>query len=99
MQKWDWPGNLRELRNVVERGVILSGRSATIQPDHVELGQQAGLTEQRDKGISVADEPTLEQLRDRYLDFLLQRHDNNRRVVAGILGISERSLYRILSQR
>ncbi|MFC6686305.1 sigma-54-dependent transcriptional regulator, partial [Jhaorihella thermophila] len=99
LQKWDWPGNLRELRNVVERGVILSGRSATIQPDHVELGQQAGLTEQRDKGISVADEPTLEQLRDRYLDFLLQRHDNNRRVVAGILGISERSLYRILSQR
>jgi formate hydrogenlyase transcriptional activator len=24
LQKWDWPGNIRELENLIERGVILS---------------------------------------------------------------------------
>ena len=99
LEKWSWPGNIRELRNVVERGIILSGATRTIRPEHVEIGQQVGFSKDQADSINVADEPTLDELRDRYLDLLLQRHDNNRRVVSKILGISERSLYRILSQR
>ena len=98
LKNWNWPGNLRELRNVVERGVILSGTSRTILPGHVELGDQVSFGGAGDEQISVSDEPSLDELRDRYLGLLLQRHDNNRRVVAEILGISERSLYRVLSQ-
>lgn len=98
LRQWDWPGNLRELRNVVERGVILSGSSKIILPRHVELGQQVNAGFAQGEQLNVADEPSLDQLRDRYLEHLLSRHKNNRREVARILGISERSLYRILSQ-
>ncbi len=98
LRQWDWPGNLRELRNVVERGVILSGSNKMILPRHVELGQQVNAGLSHGEHLNVADEPSLDQLRDRYLEYLLCRHKNNRREVARILGISERSLYRILSQ-
>jgi len=27
LQAWSWPGNIRELRNVVERAVLLAGES------------------------------------------------------------------------
>ena len=99
LMQWDWPGNLRELRNVVERGVILSGGSTTILPSHVELGNQPRPGEGRKDWIGVADQPTLEELRNRYIQYLLNRHGQNRRVVAEILGISERNLYRLLSRQ
>lgn len=98
LKAWDWPGNLRELRNVVERGVILSGASKTMRPEHVELGEQLTYGAAQSTQIGVDDEPSLDALRDRYIDILLHRHDRNRRAVAAILGISERSLYRILSK-
>ena len=31
LQQYDWTGNIRELRNVVERLVILSGKSITVE--------------------------------------------------------------------
>jgi len=31
LQDYDWTGNIRELRNVVERLVILSGKSITVE--------------------------------------------------------------------
>jgi formate hydrogenlyase transcriptional activator len=36
MMKWDWPGNIRELENFVERSVILS-QSRTLRPPLAEL--------------------------------------------------------------
>ncbi|RME34824.1 MAG: sigma-54-dependent Fis family transcriptional regulator [Gammaproteobacteria bacterium] len=95
--EWDWPGNLRELQGVIERAVILSGESPNILPRHVELnavrpGEPAG-------ALDVSDEPDLDRLAERYLDLLLERHGGNRRRVARIMGISERSIYRMLSRR
>lgn len=99
LQAWQWPGNLRELRNVIERGIILSGNSRTIRPEHVEIGETVISGGAPDNAISVADEPTLERLGDRYLDMLLQKHGDNRREVARILDVSERSVYRMLARR
>jgi len=31
LQGYDWTGNIRELRNVVERLVILSGKTITVE--------------------------------------------------------------------
>ncbi len=42
--------------------------------------------------------PSLDDLRAAYLRFLLDRTRGNRREMAGILGISERNLYRLLPQ-
>ena len=37
LQSHAWPGNIRELQNVVERAVILSGEGALIDPDLLGL--------------------------------------------------------------
>jgi transcriptional regulator with GAF, ATPase, and Fis domain len=49
LQRHDWPGNIRELRNVIERGVILSGRDtlrlALLRENEQPLRQPATLAE------------------------------------------------------
>jgi formate hydrogenlyase transcriptional activator len=34
LQGWHWPGNIRELENVVERAVIVTSGSTLYVPDH-----------------------------------------------------------------
>jgi PAS domain S-box-containing protein len=41
MQTYDWPGNIRELANMIERGVILS-RGRILEIDHSQLRPQSG---------------------------------------------------------
>jgi DNA-binding NtrC family response regulator len=35
LTKYDWPGNIRELRNEIDRAVALSRASASITPEHL----------------------------------------------------------------
>ena len=39
---YDWPGKVRELRNVVERAIILSGNKPEICPEHLTFGIHVG---------------------------------------------------------
>jgi DNA-binding NtrC family response regulator len=41
MQSYDWPGNLRELREVLE-SLLMSRRGTVINPDHLPAGMSAG---------------------------------------------------------
>ena len=44
LQNWNWPGNIRELENMIERMVILS-KGPTLAPPPAELDVPQGLTE------------------------------------------------------
>ncbi|HOX05465.1 MAG TPA: sigma 54-interacting transcriptional regulator [Planctomycetota bacterium] len=35
LEAYEWPGNIRELANVVERAIILSGTQAALRPEHL----------------------------------------------------------------
>ncbi|MCB1425974.1 MAG: sigma-54 dependent transcriptional regulator [Zhengella sp.] len=97
LTRYGWPGNIRELRNVVERAFLISGRSARILPEHISLPEGDG----KDKtgiSLSFASEPTLDELRDAYVARLMDRHGGNRQELAARLGISERNVYRILAR-
>lgn len=88
---YSWPGNLRELKNVVKRGVLLS-QGTKIQLDV--------LPEEIKYGISRADQPTDDSLksvanhaeRDRILSVLAQT-GNNKSKAAKILNIDRKTLY------
>ncbi len=41
LQRYDWPGNIRELQNCIERAVILASGD-TILPGHLGIGREAG---------------------------------------------------------
>ena len=43
LKQGNWPGNIRELQNVIERAVILSGPSLVLPPQDVRpIGRRAG---------------------------------------------------------
>ncbi|MDJ0807457.1 MAG: sigma-54 dependent transcriptional regulator [Gammaproteobacteria bacterium] len=94
---YDWPGNIRELKNMVERAIILSGDRPNIRPGHFNLrssanGQNALVS------LSFDHEPSLEELGAHYLAMQLKKHSGRRAKVADILGVSERSVYRMIKR-
>jgi DNA-binding NtrC family response regulator len=84
--EYDWPGNIRELQNVIERALIISGREIDIQ--HLNLENSAG-SQRPGKGLLQRSErDTIEKI--------LAEVGGNRKKAAQILGISLRTLqYRI----
>ncbi len=94
---YSWPGNIRELRNVVERAIILSGDDRLIEPVHLGLAPPS-----EEPGafttLQFETDPTLETITGVYLDQLLRKYNGHRATVAKIMGISERNLYRLIQR-
>jgi DNA-binding NtrC family response regulator len=98
LQGHDWPGNLRELRNVIERAAALCP-GEVIGPDDLPPALRAA-------GLAAAPDPaaeeggTLERAKEQAeaqrISAALQRHNNNRLRAAAELGISRMTLYKKL---
>jgi two-component system, NtrC family, response regulator AtoC len=91
LKAYDYPGNVRELRNILERAVILE-RSGTITPDSLLLGSGRAGQPRADAFFSVGLEggqpPTLADLEKLYIERLLEHADGNRSQVARLLDVS-----------
>ncbi len=94
---YDWPGNIRELKNMVERSIILSGSRQKIRPEHFTLNQ-CDNSQEIVVNLSFGHDPSLEELEARYLDSQLRKYSGRRAKVAEVLGISERSVYRMIKR-
>jgi PAS domain S-box-containing protein len=90
LQRYDWPGNLRELRNALERALILS-RGDTIALRHLppEIRTSATASE---RPMRLADVERAHILR------VLELSGGNRTRAAEILGISRSTLKRNLAE-
>jgi len=95
LQNYSWPGNIRQLENVVERAVALNTSGVFGLED---LPQEI-LTAQR-AAPSIDGRPwlTLEQMELRYIQELLEATQGNMTRTAEILGIDRRTLYRKLER-
>ena len=88
---YEFPGNVRELSNLIERGVALAtGTSLEIDqlPDdirHLRIHAYRGRNETM---------PTLEQQESDYIQWVLEQTGGNRTRAAKILGIDRVSLWR-----
>jgi DNA-binding NtrC family response regulator len=94
---YDWPGNIRELKNIIERAIILSRDKPIIGPEHLTFGS----TTQRSCAsvtMSFDHNPTLDELESEYLALQLKKFSGRRAEVASTLGISERSIYRMIKR-
>ncbi|HYK87531.1 MAG TPA: sigma-54 dependent transcriptional regulator [Acidobacteriota bacterium] len=95
LHQYSWPGNIRELQNVIERALILA-EGDVIQsrelPGNMKSEQGAPLY-QLEQGF-----PSLRDLEYMYIKNLLKRFSGHRGRIAATLGISERSLYRKLRE-
>ena len=100
-----FPGNVRELRNVLERAALLADGDS-IDPVHVQWALDSGTTLAPVPGVctpsaetpafSVA--PSLRSVERAALQAQLKAHRGSRAELAQQLGISERSLYRKLRE-
>jgi DNA-binding NtrC family response regulator len=108
LEEHAWPGNIRELRNVIERAVALCPRSeigVEDLPDSfrtVLSGAGGVLSSQPKKKGWVLPTATLSQARGKaeltHIVEALKRHDNNRLRAAAELGISRMTLYNKLQK-
>ncbi len=89
---YPWPGNLRELRNVVERAVILAGNERLDLADLPEKFCQKP-TQVEDECIHVGATVSLEELESEHITRVIQQAATMEEA-ARILGIDPATLYR-----
>ena len=101
-----WPGNIRELRNILERAVIIA-REGALSAHHFPAGfnlprklPSAVLAPAAASTPSFGFEPgkSLQEMEEAYIRLTLAHTNNNRQRTAEILGISLRTLYKRLSE-
>ena len=92
LQAYDWPGNIRELRNCIEMMVVLASGSQLEKKDLPELHIQTEPV----KKAAVVEPLNLENSEKELIRKALAECGNNRAAAARKLGISRRTLYRKL---
>ena len=84
---YDYPGNIRELENLIERAVLLNAG------DQLDIGDWLPIASLNPTGL-----PRLEQIERIEIERLLEKHDGNLGLVAQEMGISRTTLWRRLRQ-
>jgi transcriptional regulator with GAF, ATPase, and Fis domain len=105
LQTYAWPGNIRELENVIERGVILAPNNGTVDvgdlfpySPYLAVHGETDALEQL-IGRFLDDRIPLEQLEQQLLETAVVRSDGNLSAAARLLGMTRPQLaYRLKKQ-
>jgi len=88
LRSYEFPGNARELANVIERAVIVA-RGAQIEPNDFPASVSDAVLARRDREAPL----TLAQLEASYIAKMLETTKGNKTECARLLGISRKNLY------
>ncbi|TFH00928.1 MAG: sigma-54-dependent Fis family transcriptional regulator [Calditrichales bacterium] len=97
-EKYNWPGNVREIQNIVERAVILA-RSEKITlselPPEFQDKQELKYTFS-DTSLSSAKKKAIAEIEKKYLVFQLQKYRGNITKMAAETGMTRRNIHHML---
>jgi DNA-binding NtrC family response regulator len=106
-----WRGNVRELQNVIEHGVVLFEPGMLIQPGDIPFAAQSAVTDYVGSpaesssfqhpggdGFHASRERLLVQFERRYLAWLIDRAGGNLSKAAHIAGVQRTTLYRLMKK-
>lgn len=93
LQKYTWPGNIRELQHAIERAIIMSD-SDTLQPDDFFF------LIQKTEAQTTAEPATfnLDEVEKNVVQRVINKHNGNISKAAKELGLTRASLYRRLEK-
>lgn len=89
---YQWPGNIRELKSVIELSVVMS-RDQAIEAGDITLANS-------DDALPdiMTEELTLREYNRRIVDLYMAKCNNNTKMVADKLGIGQTTVYRLLKE-
>ena len=93
--RYPWPGNVREMRNVLERARIVAGAGPEIRLEDLppEIRAARGAEGAGDEGLV-----SLAEMQRRHIRYVLARVGGNRTRAARVLGISRATLHSKIKQ-
>jgi two-component system response regulator HydG len=98
MAVYEWPGNVRELRNAIE-SMVVQDVDGILNLDDLQEGdtlKKLPLAEARPTGPSELLGRPLSEIERYYTEKTLEQTGGNREDAARLLGIGERTLYRVM---
>ncbi len=99
--QYDWPGNIRELRNCLQLAAGLCKEHKIQDTDIYFMQRPAEIAETRN-GVAEQREPAaltgLAQYEAEFIGSLMKKYQGNRKLIAAEMNISERTLYRKLNR-
>lgn len=98
--EYDWPGNVREVKNIIERMIVLSvGQQLNLSSVPEDLQQNANYSSKIDSNSEIrSNVSNLSEMEKEMIMKVLKEASGNKSVAAKKLGISRRTLYRKLEE-
>ncbi len=93
LTNYDWPGNVRQLRNCIESAVVMAKNHI------IDVGDlPSSVAPREEQSFTLPLGLTLKEMEDQYIQMTLQQVNYNKTQAAKILGISRKTLQRKLGE-
>ena len=89
LKKYPYPGNVRELKAVIELAAVMTN-SESIDPDDIRFSSNGSVND------LLQEEMTLEEYNRLIINYFLKKYDNKVRLVAQKLDIGKTTIYRMM---
>ena len=97
LKELPFPGNIRELKNLVERTVLVA-ENEVLKPEDFQAQAQKGIVKAGDKNLPAVGAMTLDEMEASMIRKSMAYYHNNISKVARALGVSRAALYRRLDK-
>ena len=97
LQRQDWPGNVRQLKHLIERTILMS-EQPQLEVRNFQQMIQMDLAQDGDEQLPPVGSMTLQEMEKAMILKSLRYHDDNVSRVAESLGMSRAALYRRLER-
>jgi two-component system response regulator HydG len=97
LQRSYWPGNIRELKNIIERALIIAN-TREILPEHLPR-EMRGTAVTPNTSVAESEIRPLWRVEEEYIEHVLHATANNHSKTASLLGISRSTLLAKLKKK
>jgi two-component system response regulator AtoC len=99
LERYNWPGNIRELKHLMQRLAALSKGIIRLEDLPSELVSTPNVSTLMNDMIPEGSLPTLEQLESSYLLRVLNAVGGNKSRAAQVMGVDRKTLYRMIDRQ